>query len=228
MSQQSKLRQSRNQWKRKAKERAEHNRYLRKELERIRKERDHSRQALKETQDRLRQKEAQAQGLVVHHKVDLVWLALQLFVGARISFRAVARVLRLLAEVLGIKKAPCPQTLVNWVTSLSMVRLQAARLLQGVSLRLAPCTHGCIWMIDIRIGLGPGKMLSVLALHARHHQRVAAAPGFPQVQGIAGSVAASWTGETIADLLQRVMVVRGRPAADRKDCGSEWHQAIGL
>jgi hypothetical protein len=228
MSQQSKLRQSRNQWKRKAKERAEHNRYLRKELERIRTERDHSRQALKETQDRLRQKEAQAQGLVVSHKVDLVWLALQLFVGARISFRAVARVLRLLAEVLGIKKAPCPQTLVNWVTSLSIVRIQSARRLQGVSLSLAPFTNGFIWMIDISIGLGTGKILSVLALHARHHQLVAAAPGFQQVHCLAVSVAASWTGETIADLLQRVIVVLGRPAAYLKDCGSELHKAIGL
>ena len=161
MSQQSKLRQSRNQWKRKAKERAEQNRYLRKELERIRKERDHSRQAFKETQDRLRQKEAQAQGLVVSHKVDLVWLALQLFVGARISFRAVARVLRLLAEALGIKKAPCPQTLVNWVIRLSIVRIQSARLLQGVSLSLAPFTNGFIWMIDISIGLGTGKILRI-------------------------------------------------------------------
>src|SRR3989441_7819464 len=228
MSQQSKLRQSRNQWKRKAKERAEKNRYLRKELERIRKERDHSRQALKETQDRLRQKEAQAQGLAVHHKVDLVWLALQLFVGARISFRAVSRVLRLLAEVLGIKKAPCPQTLVNWVTSLSIVRIQSARLLQGVSLSLAPFTNGFIWMIDISIGLGTGKILSVLALNARHHQLVAAAPGFQQVHCIAVSVAASWTGETIADLLQRVILVIGRPAAYLKDCGSELHKAIGL
>jgi hypothetical protein len=228
MSQQSKLRQSRNQWKRKAKERAEQNRYLRKELERIRKERDHSRQGLKETQDRLRQKEAQAQGLVVPHKVDLVWLALQLFVGARISFRAVARVLRLFAEVLGIKKAPCPQTLVNWVTSLSIVRIQSARLLQGVSLSLAPFTNGFIWMIDISIGLGTGKILSVLALNARHHQLVAAAPGFQQVHCIAVSVAASWTGETIADLLQRVILVIGRPAAYLKDCGSELHKAIGL
>jgi hypothetical protein len=228
MSQQSKLRQSRNQWKRKAKERAEQNRYLRKELERIRKERDHSRQALKEAQDRLRQQEAQAQGLVVHHKVDLVWLALQLFVGARISFRAVSRVLRLLAEVLGIKKAPCPQTLVNWVTRLSIVRIQSARLLQGVSLSLAPFTNGFIWMIDISIGLGPGKILSVLALNARHHQLVAAAPDFQQVHGIAVSVAASWTGETIADLLQRVILVMGRPAAYLKDCGSERHKALGL
>jgi hypothetical protein len=226
MSQQSKLRQSRNQWKRKAKERAEHNRYLRKELERIRKERDRSQQALKETQDRLRQQEAQ--GLVVHPKVDLVWLALQLFVGARISFRAVSRVLRLLAEVFGIKKAPCPQTLVNWVTRLSIVRIQSARLLQGVSLSLAPFTNGFIWMIDISIGLGSGKILSVLALNARHHQLVAAAPDFQQVHCIAVSVAASWTGETIADLLQRVIVVMGRPAAYLKDCGSELHKALGL
>ena len=226
MSQQSKLRQSRNQWKRKAKERAEHNRYLRKELERIRKERDRSQQALKETQERLRQQEAQ--GLVVHHKVDLVWLALQLFLGARISFRAVSRVLRLLAEVFGIKKAPCPQTLVNWVTRLSIVRIQSARLLQGVSLSLAPFTNGFIWMIDISIGLGTGKILSVLALNARHHQLIAAAPGFQQVHCIAVSVAASWTGETIADLLQRVIVVMGRPAAYLKDGGSELHKAIGL
>ena len=140
MSQPCKLRQSRHQGKRKAKERAEHHRYLRKALERISKERDRSQQALKETQDRLRQQEVQAQGLVVHHKGDLVGLALPLFVGARISFRAVSRVLRLLAEVFGIQKAPCPQTLVNWVTSLAMVRIPSARRLQGVSVSLVPCT----------------------------------------------------------------------------------------
>jgi len=128
----------------------------------------------------------------------------------------------------GIKQAPCPHTLVNWGTSLSMVRIQSARRLQGGSWRLAPFPHGCLWMIDISIGLGPGKILRVLARNAPHHQRVAAAPGLPQVQGMAVSVAASWTGETIAALLQRVMVVRGRPAADLKDCGSARHQAIGL
>lgn len=45
MSQQSKLKHSREQWKRKATERAEHNRYLRKELARIRQERDRLRHA---------------------------------------------------------------------------------------------------------------------------------------------------------------------------------------
>jgi len=228
MSQQSKLSQSRQQWKRKAKERAEHNRYLRKELARIRHERDRSQHALKETQDRLRQYEAQAQGLVIHHKVDLVWLALRLFLEARISFRAVARVLGLLAEALGIKKAPCPQTLINWVTRLSIVRIQAARLLQGGSVSLAPFTDGFIWMIDISIGLGTGKILSVLALNACHHHLVAAAPGFHQVHCIAVAVAPSWTGETIADLLQRVIMVLGRPAAYLKDGGSELHKAIDL
>ena len=228
MSQQSKLSQSRQQWKRKAKERAEHNRYLRKELARIRHERDRSQHALKETQDRLRQYEAQAQGLVIHHKVDLVWLALRLFLEARISFRAVARVLGLLAEALGIKKAPCPQTLINWVTRLSIVRIQAARLLQGGSVSLAPFTDGFIWMIDISIGLGTGKILSVLALNACHHHLVAAAPGLHQVHCIAVAVAPSWTGETIADLLQRVIMVLGRPAAYLKDGGSELHKAIDL
>jgi len=228
MSQQSKLSQSRQQWKRKATERAEHNRYLRKELARIRHERDRSQHALKETQDRLRQYEAQAQGLVIHHKVDLVWLALRLFLEARISFRAVARVLGLLAEALGIKKAPCPQTLINWVTRLSIVRIQAARLLQGGSVSLAPFTDGFIWMIDISIGLGTGKILSVLALNACHHHLVAAAPGLHQVHCIAVAVAPSWTGETIADLLQRVIMVLGRPAAYLKDGGSELHKAIDL
>jgi hypothetical protein len=40
MSQISKIRQSRNQWRQKAVERAEENRYLRKELARVKRERD--------------------------------------------------------------------------------------------------------------------------------------------------------------------------------------------
>jgi hypothetical protein len=40
MSQISKIRQSRNQWRRKAVERAEENRYLRKDLARVKRERD--------------------------------------------------------------------------------------------------------------------------------------------------------------------------------------------
>ena len=95
-----------------------------------------------------------------------MWLALHLFLGARISFRAVSRVRHVLAEVLGITKAPCPPTVINWVTRLSMVRLQSARLLQGASRHLVPFTNGLIWMIAVSIAPGTGKIVAVLALDA--------------------------------------------------------------
>jgi septal ring factor EnvC (AmiA/AmiB activator) len=103
MSQLSKVRQSRTQWKHKATQRANQNRYQRKQLARVTHERDHTAQALKEARARLHQLENQSQGLVVQHKVDLVFLALQLFLVARIGFRAVSRVLSLLAWALGLK-----------------------------------------------------------------------------------------------------------------------------
>src|SRR5438445_115125 len=127
MSQQSKLRQSRQQWKQKAKERADQNRYLRKELERLRHERDRAKQALKEANKPLRQKEARP----THLKTHRVWLTLTLFARAHLSFRAVSRVLHVLADWLGIGQAPCPQTVINWVMRLSIVRMQAVQLLQG-------------------------------------------------------------------------------------------------
>ena len=102
MSQLSKVRQSRHQWQHKATQRAEQNRYWRKQLARVKQQRDRTTTALKETQARLRQLEAQSQGLAVQHKGDLVFLALQLFLVARIGFRAVSRVLSLLALALGI------------------------------------------------------------------------------------------------------------------------------
>jgi hypothetical protein len=147
---------------------------------------------------------------------------------ARIGFRAVSRVLSLLAVALGLKKAPCPQTLINWVTRLSIVRLPSARLLQGFPLRQAPFSHGLIWMIDGSIALGAGKIVAVLALDAQHHQRTQAAPGLPQVHCLAVAVAASWTGDTRAALLKRLIAVMGRPAADRKDGGSDLHKAIDV
>src|SRR5713101_5754529 len=122
-----------------------------------------------EMQACVRQHEVQARGLVVDHKVDLVWLALRLFLEVRISFRAVSRVLQLLAAGCGITKAPCPQTVINWVTRLAIVRCDAARRLRGLPLSAAPFSNGLIWMIDISIGLGIGKILAVVAVDAQHH-----------------------------------------------------------
>jgi len=224
MSQQSKLRQSRQQWKQKATERAAHNRYLRKELERLRKERDRAQQALQEANKQLRQKEARP----THLKARRVWLTLALFAGARISFRAVSRVLHVLADWLGIGKAPCPQTIINGVMRLAVVRMQSARLLQGAARHLIPFTNGLIWMIDTSITLGTGKLLSVLALEAHHYQLAGVAPGFQHVRCIAVAVSPSWPGERLADLLERVIAVVGRPAAYLKDGGSELKKATAV
>ncbi len=158
----------------------------------------------------------------------MVHFALQLFLEARIGFRAVSRVLTLLASVLGIKKAPCPQTVINWVMRLSIVRIDSARSLRGLPLSRAPFRNGLIWMIDISIGLGTGKILAVLAFDAHHHHLNRGALSLAQVHCIGVSVAASWTGEAIAEVLKRLITVMGRPAAYLKDRGSELSKAVDV
>jgi len=228
MSQLSKMRHSRDQWKDKAKQRGKGERYERREKARIKAQRDQLTQALKASETRVRELEAQLGGLATRPKVDVVHFALQLFLEARISFRAVSRVLALLARVLGIRKAPCPQTIINWVIRLTIVRLDAARTLRGLPLAHAPFTNGLIWLIDISIGLGSGKILAVLALDAHHHQRVCDAPALCHVHCIGVAVADSWTGEMIAELLKRLIAQIGRPAAYLKDGGSDLHKAAAL
>jgi len=228
MSQLSKVRQSRTQWKHKATQRANQNRYQRKQLARVTHERDRTATALKEAQARLRQLESQRQALVTRPKVDVVLLALQLFFVARIGFRAVSRVLSLLAWALGIKKAPCPQTLINWVMRLSIVRIESARTLQGLPLSQAPFPNGLIWMLDISIGLGASKILAVLACDAHSHQLTPGALCRDRVHCIGVGVSTSWTGDTIAALLKRLIAQMGRPAAYLKDGGSELQKAVDL
>src|SRR5438093_234421 len=235
MSQLSKVKHSRNQWKHKAQQRGDRDRYQRKQHAHISAERDRVTTALKAAQARLQQLEAQLRQLeaqlhrpVARPKVDLVLLALQLFLVARIGFRAVSRVLSLLAWALGIKKAPCPQTVINWVIRLSIVRIEAARSLKGLPLSQAPFTNGLIWMLDISIGLGTGKMLAVLACDAQHHQLAPGALALEHVHCIGVGVADSWTGETIAELLKRLIAQMGRPATYLKDGGSELQKAVDL
>jgi hypothetical protein len=92
----------------------------------------------------------------------------------------------------------------------------------------APFTNGLIWMIDISIGLGSGKILAVLALDVHHHQLESSAPALHHVHCIGVAVADSWTGETIAELLERLIATMGRPAAYLKDSGSDLHKAVAL
>lgn len=228
MSQLSKIKRGRRQWKNKAGQRADENRYLRKELSRVKKERDFSRKELKDARARVKQLEAQNQQLAVQSKVDIIFLALQLFLIAHIGFRAVSRVLGILAGVLGIHKVPCPQTIINWVTRLSLVRIQSAYLLKGLFLPKEPFCNGLIWMIDISIALGKGKILTVLALNAHHHELIPTAPGLQHVHCVAVSVSDSWIGDSIAAFIQTLIAVMGRPAAYLKDGGTDLKKAIRL
>src|SRR2546425_8094129 len=228
MSQFSTMKHSRTQWKEKAKQRGQGERYERREKGRIKAERDELTHALNASQARVRELEARLGGLASRPKVDVVHLALQLFLEARISFRAVSRVLALLALALGIKQTPCPQTIINWVIRLTIVRIDAARTLRGLPLDQAPFTNGLIWMIDISIGLGAGKIVAVLALDAHHHQLVRGAPALGHVHCVGVAVGDSWTGDTIAELLKRLIAQMGRPAASLKDGGSDLHKAAAL
>ena len=74
--------------------------YERREKARIKAERDQLPRTLKASQTRVRELEAQLDGLAIRPKVDVVHFATQLF-EARISFRAVSRVLTLLAGATG-------------------------------------------------------------------------------------------------------------------------------
>jgi len=111
---------------------------------------------------------------------------------------------------------------------LSIVRIQAARCLRGLPLRQAPFSNGLIWIIDISIGLGTGKILAVLAIDAQPHHLTPGAPSLEHARCMGVSVADSWTGDTIAELLGRLIARVGRPAAYLKDAGSELHKAVAL
>jgi len=108
MSPETRYKRSRDNWKQKAACRAEKNRYQGKELARVKAERDRFKKELKEVRTRVQQLESQSRVVVVQSKVDLVFLALQLFVVARIGFRAVSRVLGTVMGAMGIKKSPLP------------------------------------------------------------------------------------------------------------------------
>ena len=109
MSSHSKVKRSRDQWKQKASRRGDESRYLRKELRRVKQDRDTYKQRAHQAERQGTARQAPAR----RRKPDLVLLALQLFLVARIGFRAVSRVLAVFGQELGIPKAPCPQTLSN-------------------------------------------------------------------------------------------------------------------
>jgi len=81
-------------------------RYLTKENHRLKLQHKQDQKKLAELKARLDEEQKNHIPRLIKDKAALVFLALQLFLVARISFRAVSRVLSVLAPALGIQRAP--------------------------------------------------------------------------------------------------------------------------
>ncbi len=203
-------------------------RYERKEKHRIKRERDTYKQELRQAKQEIEELEKQKTELSVNNKTSLVFLALQLFLIARIGFRGIARVLSVLAPWLGLKRTPCAQTIINWVSRLTLTRMKAAwpPPLETGNTRFS---KGFILILDASIGLGKGKIMALLALDANQYLlHPGVAPSLQHVNCVAVSVADSWTGETLAALLEKVIEQIGKPLAYLKDGGTELGKAVRL
>jgi hypothetical protein len=225
----NKMRIRRDNWRAKAVANKTSLRYERKEKRRIHHELFAYKQELRQAKQEIEALKKHHRELAVNEKTDLVFLALLLFLIARISFRAVARVLTVLAPWLGLNKTPCAQTISNWVSRLSLARMKAAWSPSDLEMGNTRFSNGFIIILDTSIGLGKGKIMAVLALdanHYLHHPEVA--PSLQHVSCVAVSVADTWTGETIKDLLEKVIEQLGKPLAYLKDGGTDLGKAVRL
>ncbi|NOR79764.1 MAG: hypothetical protein GQ529_02855, partial [Methyloprofundus sp.] len=228
----NKMVNKRNLWRNKTGQSKAENRYRRKENKRFKRERNQYRQDLKTARkeiDVLKAQQTTLPGRVITDKTTLVYIVLQLYIVARISFRGIARIFPVLSVYLGLTiKAPCTQTVINWVNRYSIARMQGLQTpIEGMTACLFP--KGYILILDASIGLGRGKILTLLALDIDHYTKNPMnAPTLKQVKCIAVSVSHSWTGEKIASLLEKVIAQIGKPEGYLKDGGTDLGKAVRL
>jgi len=231
-SQHNKMVKKRDRWMGKTALSNAENRYNRKEIKRVKRERDKYKQDLKIAQkeiDALKAQQTALSARVIDDKTTLVFMVLLLYIVARISFRGIARVLSVLSVYLGLTiKTPCTQTVINWVNRYSIARMQGLHTpIEGMTACLFP--KGYILILDASIGLGKGKILTLLALDIEHYiKNPMNAPSLKQVKCIAVSVSHSWTGEKIASLLEKVIAQIGKPEGYLKDGGTDLGKAVRL
>ena len=223
MSTYAKMRTRRNNWRRKTAELRTQLHYQLRENRRVKRERDQYKRDWRSSQQALKALQKNRTLQPIPDKAGLVLIALQLFLVARIGFRAVSRVLAVMASQLGLTKPPCAQTIINWVTRLSLVRM---RDVAPSTPSLVRFPHGYILLLDISIGLGQGKILTLLALDPHHHGTQQGAPALKHLRCLAVAVADTWNGESIAALLREVMARFGAPIAYLKDGGTDLAKAV--
>ena len=220
MGKESKLKQSRNHWKKQAVERKDQIRYLRRENQRIKKERSRYKEALRQTSMELKTRKEPLLNSSLE-KEELIYISLQLFLVSHIGFNAISRVLQVLSSFLPIQKVPCPQTIINWVTRLSLSRMN----FEGNKNQFSK-DYLCI--LDTSIGLGSGKILCVLFVEARHFFWNPGAIKLQDLFCVGVSVSDSWTGEKIASFLNKIFKVVGEPLSYIKDGGCDLSKAARI
>jgi len=234
MSKIHKITSSRNSWKSKAIARGKTVRYLERESKRIKQERNQLKKTIKieknKTTEQLKNiseqlektkeqlEECKKSIAKFSDKESIVYLALQLFLDASISFRACSRVLEILQPYLQLALVPTAQTINNWVVQLSIARIRMVPIL----------ANRFIFIMDESIGLGGEKIFALIAINAKHFYQNSSAPTLQTIQCVAVAVASSWTGETISNLLQEVIAITGPPIAFIKDGGSNLFKALKL
>lgn len=124
MSNLSKSKKSRDSWKSKAVDRGNVARRLRAENVRVKKEPDKFKVQAKAAQKEIEELKAAAGLPALKRKPYVVYVCFLLFCVAGLGFRAVSRALGVLGGFLGLEKTPCPQTIIKWVASLSIARIQ--------------------------------------------------------------------------------------------------------
>jgi len=234
MSKVHKVTSSRNSWKSKAIARGKTVRYLERESKRIKQERNQLKKTIKIEKDKTTEQlkniseqlektkeqleECKKSIAKFSDKESLVYLALQLFLDAGISFRACSRVLEILQPYLQLARVPTAQTINNWVVQLSIARIRMAPIL----------ANKFIFVMDESIGLRGEKIFALIAINAQHFYQNSSAPTLQTIQCVAVAVASSWTGEIISNLLQEVIAITGPPIAFIKDGGSNLSKAVRL
>ena len=227
MNRKRQLQESRDSWKSKTVVARTKVRQLNKDKRRLAKERDRYKELARNAIAELEEERKRARGVPrVKTKEDLIYLALKLFRDARLGFRAVARVLEVLSDVLGLDVHACAQTIINWVARLAIVRIHCYASSASVAPRLAPFSNGTVWLIDISIALSSAKILTVIAINIRHYADHHEAPTLLDYQCVAVAVAESWDGQSEADFLERVIAVTGRPAALLMDGGKDLAKSV--
>jgi hypothetical protein len=217
------MKKSREAWKSKAVVRGEENRRLRAEVNRLKDDRDKFKDEARKAKKENKELKAAAGAPALKSKPDLAHVCFLLFCVAGLGFRAVSRVLGVLGSFLGLKKSPCPQTVINWVANLSIARIRSTARFCN-----APDSPGFIWTIDVSVGHGSGKILAILALRADHHVINGGAPSLQDVHCVSVVVSVTWTGESVAELLMKTINAVGAPLAIVKDGGTDLAKAIKI